>query len=62
MSKQTTQEIYIRSINKPELKYKVVDYDPETKRAVLQGEYAKFPITPFTKEQLTRLGYEMVKP
>lgn len=52
---------YLKSTKHPNLKFKIVRFDKETKRAMLQGETGvAFPQI-LSQENLTKYGYAVVK-
>jgi len=53
--------VYLQSVKNPEARFKVINFDPETKTATLKGTYGNFKITPFTKEKVQGDGYTLVK-
>jgi hypothetical protein len=52
--------VYLQSVKNPELKFKVLKFDPATKTATIKGTYGNFEITPFTKEKVVTDGYTLV--
>jgi hypothetical protein len=57
----SAQKVYIRSTKNPALKFEVLNFNPATKTAKIQGRYGKtFELCPFNKERLAKDDYELI--
>ena len=53
-------KVFLVSIKNPDLRYEVLRFDKESNTATLQGQFAEFEVTPFTKEKVLKDGYTLV--
>lgn len=52
---------YLQSLKDPKKEYEILSYDEKTQTATLKGAFGHFPMSPFTKDEITKKGYKMVK-
>lgn len=53
--------VYLVSLKDPTKRYEVLKFNQATNTATLQGKYAPFEKKPFTKAQITKDGYRLVR-
>lgn len=56
-----TPKRFLQSLKNDKLKFEIMDYNPVTQTATLQGVYGRFTMAPFTKEKVTADGYKLIE-